>query len=169
MPSSTRMRSSRIHVIKNQCARSRQFQFVCFRRMRDLFHVTCFSTNQCSDRDFPAQMVWPGLTARELNYKFSVWSQRQMRQTTDRLSPKKNVAQFWDRVFSPFQIKTSHFNTVTCRTVRQVTFCATSRSCTDKGRDKSLVSGQTDIQTEKLVLLSNSDVLSKNVPWSSHF
>jgi hypothetical protein len=69
-----------------------------------------------------------------------------MRQTTDRRSPKKNVAQFWDR------------------TVRQVTFCATSRSCTDKGRDKSLVSGQTDIQTEKLVLLSNSDVLSKNVP-----
>ena len=127
------------------------------------------------DLFFDQSMHWSrfsradSLTARELNYKFSVWSQRQMRQTTDRLSPKKNVAQFWDRVFSPFQIKTSHFNTVTCRTVRQVTFYATSRSCTDKGCDKSLVSGQTDIQTEKLVLLSNSDVLSKNVPWSSHF
>ena len=127
------------------------------------------------DLFFDQSMHWSrfsradGPMERELNYKFSVWSQRQMRQTTDRLSPKKNVAQFWDRVFSPFQIKTSHFNTVTCRTVRQVTFCATSRSCTDKGRDKSLVSGQTDIQTEKFVLLSNSDVLSKNVPWSSHF
>ena len=71
-----------------------------------------------------------------------------MRQTTDRPSPKKNVAQFWDRVFSPFQIKTSHFNTVTCRTVRQVTFCATSRSCTDKGRDKSPVSGHTHTHTD---------------------
>ena len=127
------------------------------------------------DLFFDQSMHWSrfpradGPMERELNYKFSLWSQRQMRQTMDRPSPKKNVAQFWDRVFSPFQIKTSHFNTVTCRTVRQVTFCATSRSCTDKGRDKSLVSGQTDIQTEKLVLLSNSDVLSKNVPWSSHF
>ena len=67
----------------------------------------------------------------------------------DRLSPKKNVAQFWDRVFSPFQIKTSHFNTVTCRTVRQVTFYATSWSPTDKGRDKSPVSGQAHRHTHR--------------------
>ena len=137
------MRRSRTHVIKSQYATSRQFQFVCFRRMRVTFDVTV------CDLFFDQSMHWSrfsrsdGLTARELNYKFSVWSQRQMRQTTDRRSPKKNVAQFWDHVFSTFLVKKWHLNIITCRTVRQVTFRATSDPCTDTGRDKSPVLGQT--------------------------
>ena len=39
--------------LKNEYATSRQFKFVCFMRMRVTYQVTCFSTNQCTDRDFP--------------------------------------------------------------------------------------------------------------------